>query len=375
MNGERGTELTLALPLGYGASFLFILLPLPLTPNTYYLLPKMVQSLDKEYLAKITPFAEKLAAPLNKQKITVLQINLGRRCNLACTHCHVEAGPKRTEELSPEVCQQLIEVINCFPQIETVDLTGGAPEMNYGFRDLVAAARGKNKEVIVRSNLTIFFEPGYTDLPEYFAKNQLRVVASLPCYLEGNVDKQRGTGVYNSSIQAIQKLNDLGYGQNSDLILDLVYNPALPLDNNFSLTPNQQKLESDYKNYLQERFAIQFNNLFTITNIPVGRTKTFLQRRQLHQPYLKFLEASYNPSTVSSLMCRNELSIDYLGNIYDCDFNQMANIPATNPEGEKLTVEKLLAINNLDVIQKIKTAAYCYGCTAGSGSSCGGALV
>ncbi len=335
----------------------------------------MVQSLNKDYLEKITPFAGKLAAPLKKQKITVLQINLGRRCNLACTHCHVEAGPKRTEELSPQVCQQLIEIINRFPQIETVDLTGGAPEMNYGFRDLVAAAREKNKEVIVRSNLTIFFEPGYTDLPDYFAKNQLRVVASLPCYLESNVDKQRGAGVYNDSIKAIQKLNNLGYGQNSNLILDLVYNPALPLNENFSLTPNQQKLESDYKNYLQERFAIQFNNLFTITNIPVGRTKQFLQRHQLHQPYLKFLEASYNSSTVSSLMCRNELSIDYLGNIYDCDFNQMASLPATTSQGEKLTLEKLLKLNNLDVIQEIKTANYCYGCTAGSGSSCGGALV
>ena len=335
----------------------------------------MVQSLNKDYLEKITPFAEKLAAPLKKQKITVLQINLGKRCNLACTHCHVEAGPKRTEELSPQICQQLIEIINRFPQIETVDLTGGAPEMNYGFRDLVAAARKNNKEVIVRSNLTIFFEPGYTELPEYFAANQLRVVASLPCYLEDNVDKQRGAGVYNNSIKAIQKLNDLGYGQSSDLILDLVYNPALPLDDNFSLTPNQQKLESDYKNYLQDRFAIQFNNLFTITNIPVGRTKQFLQRHQLHQPYLKFLEASYNPSTVSSLMCRNELSIDYLGNIYDCDFNQMANLPATTSQGEQLTLEKLLELNNLDVIQEIKTANYCYGCTAGSGSSCGGALV
>ncbi len=335
----------------------------------------MLQSPTKKQLDKVTPFAEKIVTPLNKQKITVLQINLGRRCNLACTHCHVEASPKRTEELSPEICQQLIEVINSFPQIETVDLTGGAPEMNYGFRDLVAAARSQNKEVIVRSNLTIFFELGYTDLPEYFAENKLRVVASLPCYLEDNVDKQRGAGVYHNSIQAIQKLNNLGYGRTPDLIIDLVYNPALPIDENFSLTPEQEKLESDYKTYLQKHFDIQFNNLFTITNIPVGRTKQFLQRRQLHQPYLKFLEASYNPATVPALMCRNELSIDYLGNIYDCDFNQMANLFVATPQGEKLTVEKLLELNDLDVIQEIKTATYCYGCTAGSGSSCGGALI
>lgn len=187
---------------------------------------------------QIIPFSQKLKQPLEKQKITVLQINLGKRCNLACNHCHVEAGPKRTEELSPEVCQQLIEIINRFPQIETVDLTGGAPEMNYGFRPLVEAAREVKKEVIVRSNLTIFFEPGFEDLPDYFAKNNVRVIASLPCYLEENVDKQRGKGVYNDSIEAIKLLNRLGYGSDANLILDLVYNPPIPTNENFSLTPD-----------------------------------------------------------------------------------------------------------------------------------------
>ncbi|MEM8778848.1 MAG: radical SAM protein, partial [Cyanobacteria bacterium P01_G01_bin.49] len=176
----------------------------------------------------IAPFTQKLKQPLTKQKINVLQINLGKRCNLACNHCHVEAGPKRTEELSPEICQQLIEVIKRFPQIETVDLTGGAPEMNYGFRPLVEAAKKVEKEVIVRSNLTIYFEPDFEDLPEYFAKHQLTVVASLPCYLEENVDKQRGKGVYNQSIRAIQRLNQLGYGHQPNLVLDLVYNPPVP---------------------------------------------------------------------------------------------------------------------------------------------------
>jgi len=323
----------------------------------------------------ITPFKRKLCTPLTKQKITVLQINLGRRCNLACTHCHVEAGPKRTEELSPEICEQLIEVINRFPQIESVDLTGGAPEMNYGFKLLVEAARDKGKEVIVRSNLTIFFEPQFEDLPEYFAQHQLRVVASLPCYLEENVDKQRGSGVYNASIVAIQKLNALGYGTDPKLQLDLVYNPALPKNEKFSLAPNQQKLESDYQTYLSERFEITFNRLFTITNIPIGRTKQYLQRQKLHNPYLKFLEENYNSTTVLQLMCRNELSVDYLGNIYDCDFNQMENLPATTRTGDRLTVAKLLEAGSLDVINEIKTAAYCYGCTAGSGSSCGGSLV
>ena len=323
----------------------------------------------------IVPFDRKIPFPLTKAKITVLQINLGKKCNLACTHCHVEASPKRTEELSPEVCQQLITLINRFPQIQTVDLTGGAPEMNYGFKPLVAAAKAKGKEVIVRSNLTIFFEPGYADLPEYFAQNQLRVVASLPCYLESNVDKQRGAGVYHDSIKAMQKLNQLGYGTDPNLIIDLVYNPALPTSKNFALTPQQQQLEQDYKQYLLEHFKLRFNNLFTITNIPIGRTKQFLQRRELHDSYLQFLENNFNQVTLPHLMCRNELSIDYLGNVYDCDFNQMENIAATTAENKKLTVAKLLELDNLDVIKTIKTANYCYGCTAGSGSSCGGSLV
>ncbi len=329
----------------------------------------------KAKLPSLTRFCDKIKNPLNKNKITVLQINLGRKCNLACTHCHVEASPNRTEELSNEVCQQIIAIINRFPQIETVDLTGGAPEMNYGFREIVEAARNQGKEVIVRSNLTIFFEPGYEDLPEYFAQNKLRVTASLPCYLESNVDKQRGAGVYNKSVLAIQKLNQLGYGTNPDLIIDLVYNPGLPTDTNFSLTPDQQKLKQDYKTYLLEHFNIKFNHLFTITNIPIGRTKQYLQRYKLHDDYLAFLEDNFNVATLDNLMCRNELSIDYLGNIYDCDFNQMENISATNNTGEKITLATILSSNNLDIINEVKTADYCYGCTAGSGSSCGGSLV
>lgn len=322
----------------------------------------------------VTPFRQQLRTPLTKNKITVLQINLGKRCNLACTHCHVEAGPKRTEELTPEICAQLIELIHRFPQIQTVDLTGGAPEMNYGFKPLVEAARATGKEVIVRSNLTIFFEPGFQDLPDYFAQHQVRVVASLPCYLEDNVDKMRGKGVYNDSIRAIQRLNQLGYGKNPQLILDLVYNPVLPVSEDFSLTPNQVKLEQDYKRFLKENFDIEFNQLFTITNLPIGRTKFYLQRTKLYTPYLKFLEDNFNPTTVEHLMCRNELSIDYRGNVYDCDFNQMEEIPAQSGTGETLTVGKLLAAGNLDIIDEIRTASYCYGCTAGCGSSCGGAL-
>ncbi|MGP1373609.1 MAG: arsenosugar biosynthesis radical SAM (seleno)protein ArsS [Almyronema sp.] len=323
---------------------------------------------------RFTPFAQKLAAPLTKRRIRVLQINLGRRCNLSCSHCHVEAGPHRQEELTPDVCEQLIALIQRFPQIEAVDLTGGAPEMNYGFRPLVAAARAADKTVIVRSNLTIFFEAGYEDLPAYFAQNQLRVVASLPCYLAENVDKMRGQGVFEASVQALKQLNAWGYGQDPALNLDLVYNPPVPTSSDFALTPNQQKLEQDYKAFLHTHFGIVFNQLLTITNLPIGRTKFHLQHRQLHRPYLAFLEQHYNPTTVEHLMCRDELSIDYLGNVYDCDFNQMEGLPARSPKGEPLTVAQLLAADSLDLVEQVQTAAYCYGCTAGSGSSCGGAL-
>lgn len=322
----------------------------------------------------VTPFKKNICSPLTKSKIKVLQINLGKRCNLACSHCHVEAGPKRTEELSAEICEQLIELIYQFPEIKIVDLTGGAPEMNYGFKPIVEAARSTGKQVIVRSNLTIYFETGFGDIPEYCAQNQLRIVASLPCYLADNVDKLRGVGVFDASIKALQWLNKLGYGKD-ELILDLVYNPQLPNNEKFSLSPEQKQLEQDYKTFLQEKFAIEFNSLFTITNLPVGRTLMHLQRKKIYAPYLQFLESNFNSGTVEHLMCKDEISVDYLGNIYDCDFNQMMNLPALSRDGEKLTVSKLLAAGTLDLIDEIQTAPYCYGCTAGSGSSCGGALV
>jgi radical SAM/Cys-rich protein len=325
--------------------------------------------------ATLRPFEQELGSPLTKQAISVLQINLGRRCNLSCQHCHVEAGPHRTEELSPEVCEQLIAVISRFEQIKTVDLTGGAPEMNYGFRPLVEAAKAQGKEVIVRSNLTIFFEPGYEDLPKYFAQHQLHVVASLPCYLEDNVDAMRGKGVYSESVRAIQKLNALGYGKDANLVLDLVYNPPVPRSPSFSLTPDQAGLQKAYSDYLSEHFGIVFNHLFTITNLPIGRTKFHLQHLKLHQRYLNFLASHHNANTVDYLMCRNELSIDYLGNVYDCDFNQMEHVPARLPDGSALNVAKLLTSGSLDVIEQIATRTYCYGCTAGSGSSCGGSLL
>ncbi|WP_016950578.1 arsenosugar biosynthesis radical SAM (seleno)protein ArsS [Anabaena sp. PCC 7108] len=323
----------------------------------------------------ITPFQKKLSLPLIKKNINVLQINLGKRCNLACNHCHVEASPIRKEELSPEICQQLISLIHKFPEIKIVDLTGGAPEMNYGFKSLVEAAKLAGKQVIVRSNLTIYFVNGFRDLPEYFAQHQVRIVASLPCYLADNVDRMRGNGVFNSSIKALQLLNQVGYGKNPNLTLDLVYNPQLPNSENFSLTPEQTNLEQAYKTFLQQHFDIGFNNLFTITNLPVGRTKSHLERKNIYSSYLQFLELQFNPDTVKKLMCLDQLSVDYLGNVYDCDFNQMMNLPAKTRNGEILTISKLLAANSLDLISEIQTADYCYGCTAGCGSSCSGALV
>ncbi|MEA5549511.1 arsenosugar biosynthesis radical SAM (seleno)protein ArsS [Anabaena cylindrica UHCC 0172] len=322
-----------------------------------------------------TQFKYKLTSPLTKKEINVLQINLGKRCNLSCNHCHVEASPKRTEELNLEITLELIEFIFKFPEIKIVDLTGGAPEINYGFKPLVEAAILAEKQVIVRSNLTIYFVDGFRDLPEFFAKYQVRIVASLPCYLADNVDKMRGNGVFDDSIRALQWLNKLGYGKIPNLILDLVYNPPLPTSEKFPVPPEQTNLEIAYKNFLQEHFGIVFNNLFTITNLPVGRTKLYLERKQLYSGYLQFLESNFNPDTVENLMCRDQISVDYLGNVYDCDFNQMMNLPAKTFNGKTLTISKLLESGSLDMIREIQTADYCYGCTAGCGSSCGGALV
>ncbi|WP_373542280.1 arsenosugar biosynthesis radical SAM (seleno)protein ArsS [Chamaesiphon sp.] len=323
----------------------------------------------------ITPFGERLESLLLKQPITTLQVNLGKRCNLACTHCHVDASPDRTEEMSSDLVDRVIALIHTFPQLKTIDLTGGAPELLNGFKPILESAVATGKQAIVRSNLTIYFVPGYEDIPLYCAQNQARIVASLPCYLADNVDKMRGKGVFDASIRALQWLNRLGYGRDPNLQIDLVYNPPIPTSPNFRLTPDQISLERDYKAFFKEHFDVCFNNLFTITNLPIGRTKFQLDYRQLTQPYLQFLESHYNPNTIAGLMCRDQLSIDYLGNVYDCDFNQMANIPALARSGEVLTVDKLLAAGSLELVNEIQTESYCYGCTAGCGSSCGGALV
>ncbi len=322
----------------------------------------------------IPSFAERLNGPLTKVPITTLQINLGRKCNLACAHCHVEAGPRRTEELSEDACDQLVELIEQFDQIQTVDVTGGAPEMNYGFRPILEAARRRGKKVIVRSNLTIYFVDGFGDLPDYFAKHQAHVVASLPCYLQDNVDKMRGHGVFDDSIKALQWLNRLGYGSDPNLNIDLVYNPPFPMSEDFSLTPDQVGLQAAYKKYLKENFGIVFNQLYAITNLPVGRSKRFFERSGLLNPYLRFLSDNFNGATVPGLMCRSQLSVDYHGNVFDCDFTQMEDMPARDAAGNALKVADFLAAGSLDLIPTVQTDDYCYGCTAGCGSSCGGSL-
>jgi radical SAM/Cys-rich protein len=323
----------------------------------------------------IIPFSQRLTSPLSKQPVTILQVNLGKRCNLACTHCHVDASPHRTEEMSSAIVDRVIELIHTFGQIHTVDLTGGAPELLNGFKPMLEAAVTSGKQAIVRSNLTIYFVPGYEDIPAYCAQHQARIVASLPCYLADNVDKMRGRGTFDASIKALQWLNRLGYGRDPNLQIDLVYNPPIPTSTDFRLTPDRVALERDYKTFLMEHFDVRFNNLLPITNLPIGRTKFQLEQHQLYQPYLQFLASHHNPETVPHLMCRNQLSIDYLGRIYDCDFNQMADLPSLTATGELLTIDRLLAAKSLDLIGEVQTESYCYGCTAGSGSSCGGSLV
>ncbi len=319
-------------------------------------------------------FLDKIRIPIQKDPITTLQINLGRKCNQACHHCHVEASPRRTEEISEDVKKDLIKVIKGFKQIRTIDITGGAPEMHHGFREIVMTARSEGKEVIVRSNLTLFLEEGYEDLPDFFAEWEVRVVASLPCYLEENVDSMRGRGVYQKSVEAIKLLNARGYGK--DLILDFVYSPSIPKGERFSLAPDQQQLEQDYKKYLKEHFDIEFNSLYAFTNLPIGRFAGHLESNNLHDAYLDFLETHYNPATLDHLMCRNQLSIDYEGNIYDCDFNQMTHVPSSvNGNGHKMNIRTLLDKNSLDLIEAVEVRDYCFGCTAGSGSSCSGSLV
>ena len=308
-------------------------------------------------------------APLVRQPIGTVQVNVGKVCNQACLHCHVEAGPKRTEDMSSEVAERIMSLFAKTEAKTVLDITGGAPELNRNFRGMVEEARGLGHQVIDRCNLTVIFEPGMSDLPQFLAKHSVRVVASLPCYSEENVDAQRGKGTFDKSIEALRMLGALGYGKaGSGLILDLVYNPGGAF-----LPPAQGALESQYKHELGA-LGIHFSSLLTLSNLPINRFGSALQRDGKLEGYMDLLSDNFNAKTVPGLMCLAQVSIAWDGVVYDCDFNQMLEMPCRRASDPGAI--NVLSLESFDELRAspIRTAAHCFGCTAGAGSSCGGAL-
>jgi radical SAM/Cys-rich protein len=314
------------------------------------------------------PLLEQTDFPaIYRAKLETLQVNLGYLCNQSCQHCHVDAGPYRKEQMQRKTVDDLIVFLQK-SNIKTLDLTGGAPEMNENFRYLVSAARKQGVHVIDRCNLTILNEPGQEDLADFLALNSVEIVASLPCYLKDNVEAQRGKGVYKSSISALRKLNALGYGKHDTaLTLNLMYNPQGP-----SLPPAQLSLEADYKRELQQREGVQFNRLFVLVNMPIMRFGSMLISKGQFDDYMQLLKDSYQPSNLQDVMCRSLISVDWQGFVYDCDFNQMLGLPI------RIAGRKKSHISEIDIEtlsgNPIVTAQHCYGCTAGQGCSCSGAL-
>lgn len=306
--------------------------------------------------------------PVNRNEIEILQVNLGYLCNQTCLHCHVAAGPNRKELMVGENIDNLLKILEQ-PSIHTLDLTGGAPEMNPMFKQLVSEARKLDVTIIDRCNLTILLEPGFEDMASFLAVNGVQIVASLPCYIEENVDAQRGNGVYQKSIAALKVLNRLGYSQEgSNLTINLVYNPTGPY-----LPPSQESLLGDYQKFLNDKYGIKFDSLFTITNMPIARFGSTLISRNEFEDYMILLKDSFSSSNLSGLMCKNQLSVDWQGFVYDCDFNQMLNMNIRNPQtGDPLHIRDVLEQDLLNI--PVRIADHCYGCTAGQGSSCGGAL-
>lgn len=304
---------------------------------------------------------------IQRRPLDILQVNLGYLCNLSCTHCHVNAGPRRTELMDKETINTILDVIKA-RDVKTLDLTGGAPEMNPHFRYLVTEARKLDVEVIDRCNITILMEPGYEDLAQFLADQGVVVVASLPCYTQENVDAQRGKGVFDGSIAGLHKLNALGYGNpDSGLELNLVYNPGGAF-----LPPAQEKLKADYQERLKQDWDIDFNDLYTITNMPISRFGSMLISKGQFNDYMQLLLDNHQDANLETVMCRNTISVDYQGNLYDCDFNQMLDMPCESDKGQRRHIADLVN-DDLDG-QDIKVAGHCFGCTAGAGSSCGGAL-
>lgn len=302
---------------------------------------------------------------INKEPIETLQINIGYRCNQACKHCHVNSSPMRTEKMSNEIITLIPKIIDKY-KIKTLDITGGAPELHPEFRNLVTSLSNKKIDIIDRCNLTIFFEEGYEDLPQFLARNNVIVTASLPCYEKNNVEVQRGYGVFDKSIKALKILNNLGYGKSKNgLQLNLVYNPINPI-----LPPPQAILETDYKKILFEKYDISFNNLYTITNMPINRYSDSLRREGKLNTYHKLLKENFNNDNLENLMCKKTISVNWLGEIYDCDFNQQINLRGN--KGPK-TLSDLMN-NSFKFDYEVAVKEHCFACTAGSGSSCGGTL-
>jgi radical SAM/Cys-rich protein len=314
------------------------------------------------------PLLDKIAFPaIARGRLDTLQVNVGYRCNQSCVHCHVNAGPNRTEDMDGATVDLVLEFLER-RRIATLDITGGAPELNAHFRRLVTAARDMAVKVIDRHNLTVQEQPGQEDLAEFLARNQVEIVASMPCYLQDNVDRQRGKGVYDGSVRGLKRLNALGYGrEGSGLVLNLVYNPL-----GASLPPPQAELEADYKRVLAERFDIAFNSLFTLANMPIQRFGAILLAQGQFDRYLHTLQHAHRDENLAGVMCRSLMSVDYRGYVYDCDFNQMLDLPLTRADAERVHLSQLL---DQDIAgNPIRVAGHCFGCTAGQGSSCGGAL-
>lgn len=306
--------------------------------------------------------------PLNRGVVETLQANLGYRCNQSCVHCHVGAGPTRVEEMSAENVDCLIAFLDGSPQVRTLDLTGGAPELNPHFRRLVTEARTRGIKVIDRCNLTILEEPGHEDLAEFLALYKVEVVASMPCYSERNVDKQRGKGAFEASIRGLQRLNGLGYGsKGTSLVLNLVYNPQGP-----SLPPPQGQLQEDYKVRLIEDFGVTFNQLFTLANMPIQRFGSMLISKGQFSSYMDLLRNAHQTSNLGGVMCRSHISVDWQGFLYDCDFNQQLGLSLVDARGGRIHISHALSTQLAG--GDIRVANHCFGCTAGQGSSCGGSL-
>lgn len=315
------------------------------------------------------PFSKALAdsgISLTRKPVEILQVNIGRKCNQACHHCHVESSPIRTENMIEATVSRIIELLDHSPSLRTIDITGGAPELNPNFRRLVLASRARGLEVIDRCNLTVLFEKGQEDTAQFLAEQGVTIVASLPCYSRENVEKQRGSGVFSRSIEALKILNGLGYGSSNKLKLNLVYNPTGPF-----LPPDQSGLERDYKRELKELFGIEFDSLLTITNMPIKRFLTDLQKSDRLEEYMGLLANSFNPAAAMGVMCRSLLSVSWNGELHDCDFNQMLELPLG---AGKKTIWEIDSFGGFTG-SKITLANHCYACTAGAGSSCGGSLV